>query len=189
MIYILTGIAKSGKTVVSNWIHETYNISIFSTDHLMMMLHYSSEKPSLDIDASDHTVSNQIEPYLYGLIKSMSDTKQDILIEGVHFNPDFSHRLQQEFSNFIRIVYLGYKGVSVEDKVQELNHYRDTLNNPWIFNHLDQPIEEIVAYLINESHRIYKACQEYNLTYIDITDINRQKKDIIALLMDKSKQV
>ncbi|QMS84821.1 hypothetical protein [Candidatus Xianfuyuplasma coldseepsis] len=187
MIYILTGTAKSGKTVISNWIHERYNISVLSTDHIMMMLHYSNEKPALDIDASDRSVSKVMEPYLYGLIKSMIDNDEDVLIEGVHFNPEFSHRLLEDFRNHVQIVYLGYMDVSTQDKVVELFRYKNQLHNPWIFNHLDQPIEEIVEYLIRESHRIYKECQEYDLTYLDICDINTQKEDIIALLMEKSK--
>ena len=71
MIYIVTGIAKSGKSLVAKEIKRRFNYSIFSTDYLMMMVHYGDGKSNLDIHASDSTVAKKIEPYTYGLIKSL----------------------------------------------------------------------------------------------------------------------
>ena len=40
---------------------------------------------------------------------TLIENKVDYLLEGVHFNPDFSRRLIEKYPNDIRIVYLGYK--------------------------------------------------------------------------------
>jgi len=60
MIYILTGIAKSGKTLLSNEILDKYHISTFSTDYIMMMLARGNNDLDIDIDAEDSVVAEKI---------------------------------------------------------------------------------------------------------------------------------
>ena len=183
MIYILTGTAKSGKTLISKEIQSRYNISIFSTDYIMMMLHHGNNDSNLDINASDTTVAKKLEPFIYGMIKTMNENNETYLIEGVHFNPDFSKRLLEDFKDKIKILYIGYKNISLENKMKEINKYKNIMNNPWLFDHQGQPMEKIVAYMIKESKRIYNECSKYNLTYIDVDDINIQKEEIIESLL------
>lgn len=183
MIYILTGIAKSGKTLLSQEILAKHNISVFSTDYIMMMLYHGNVDLNIDINASDRTVSNKLEPYIYGMIKTMIDNKDTNLIEGVHFNPTFSKKLLNEFKKDIKIVYLGYKDIPLNLKIQELYKHQNTMNNPWLFNHNGESVEDIVSYMIEESGKLYKECEELGLTYIDIFNINEQKDEIIEMLM------
>lgn len=184
MIYILTGIAKAGKTLVSKEILNTYNISTFSTDYIMMMLARGNNELDIDVDAEDSVVAEKIEPYVYGMIKTMIENKDTFLIEGVHFNTSFSRKLLDEFKDKIQIIYLGYKDISVENKVKEVLKYKEVMNNPWLFDHLDQSLEEIISYMIGESNRIHKECLTHNLTYIDVYDINKQKEDIINTILE-----
>ncbi len=183
MIYILTGIAKSGKTLLAKEIKKKYNISIFSTDYIMMMLHHGSNNINLDINASDTTVAKKLEPFIYGMIKTMIENNETYLIEGVHFNPDFSRRLIEDFKDKIKILYLGYKDISLDNKLKEILKYKNIMNNPWLFDHQGQPVEKIVEYMIKESKRVYTECVHHNLTYIDVYDINIQKEKIIDLLL------
>ena len=184
MIYILTGIAKSGKSYVAKRIQKEHNLSIFSTDYIMMMLHYGNPQLKLDIDASDRSVAKEIQPYVHGLIQVMIDNNDSFLIEGVHFNPDFCKELLQTYPNNIKILNLGYKDISTKEKVEELTKNKANLDNPWLFHHHD-PIETIVAYMIQESKRLYQDCVKYDLPYIDIYNIEEQTEDIMKLLIKK----
>jgi hypothetical protein len=183
MIYILTGIAKSGKTFLSKEIKNTYNIPTFSTDYIMMMLHHRNFDPSIDINASDSTVAKKLEPYIYSLIQAMIENNETCLIEGVHFNTDFSAKLLLEFKDNLTIMYLGYKDITLETKMSELYIYKERMNNPWLFNHQGQSVEDIVTYMIEESKRVYHECNTNNLKYVDIYDINVQKEEIIKLFL------
>ena len=185
MIYVLTGIAKSGKTLVASEIQKKHNISVFSTDYIMMMLHRGNSDLNIDINASDSTVAKDIEPYIYNLIKTMIESNATYLIEGVHFNTDFSKKLLAEFKTQINILYLGYKNITVENKVKELYKYKNTMNNPWLFNHNGESLEDIVTYMIKESRRIYNECYKLDLPYIDVHDINIQKDSVITTLLKK----
>lgn len=185
MIYILTGIAKAGKSLVSNEIVKKYGITKFSTDYIMMMLHYGGNNINLDIHASDSSVAKKLEPYIEGLIRTMIENKDTYLIEGVHFNTDFSAKLLKEFKDEIKILYLGYKDIPLDDKVKEMHKYKDVMDNPWLFHFQTESVEEIIEYLIDESKRVYNECLVHNLNYIEIKDINIQKDGIIKELLHK----
>jgi hypothetical protein len=62
MIYILTGIAKSGKSLIADDIIKTYSMRVISTDLIMMMLHNGNDQLSIDINKSDITVSHALKP-------------------------------------------------------------------------------------------------------------------------------
>jgi len=186
MIYILSGVAKAGKTLVSNEILKRHVISVFSTDYIMMMLAKGNQDLNIDTYASDSSVAKMIEPYVYGMIQTMVENDATYLIEGVHFNTDFSRRILDEFGNKVRILYLGYQDVTAECKIDELYKYRDEMNNPWIFNHPEESLEDIVKYLINESKRIHDECLSLGLTYIEVYNINMQFDSIIQIFLNKN---
>jgi adenylate kinase family enzyme len=185
MIYILTGIAKSGKSLVSKKIVQDFNIAKISTDEIMMDLHKKNQIDNLDIYASDSTVASKLEPFINELIAKMIDSNQDVLIEGVHFNTPFSRTLLDRYQNQIRIIYLGYRNSTVKEKTEELYKYKNRIDNPWIFDHQGEKVEDIVAYMIEESKRIYQECTKLNLPYFDVTDITNQIDIIINKLFSE----
>jgi hypothetical protein len=183
MIYILTGIAKSGKSIVSKSILKNHQIPVISTDQIMMMVHYGHPELKLDINASDDTVSQTLEPYLYGLIKSLSSSKKDTLIEGVHFRASFVKRLQDEFPHMIHALYLGYKDMNPEMKAKELDLHRHLTDNCWYCDMNEKALLKLAIYMIKESQRIFDECQQHGQRYVEVYDIIQQKNDIIDLLM------
>lgn len=185
MIYILTGVAKSGKSTVVKHIHKRYNIPYFSTDYIMMMLHEGNPELDVDIDASDSTVSNQIQPYLHGLITTLIRNQETYVIEGVHFNTPYAKELLESYPNDIRILYLGYKNKKVFDKVQELEHYKLQIPNQWYAKLSKEKLEELVEYLIKESNRIYNECQNLQLPYFEVDNLTTQLEEIINYLIKK----
>jgi 2-phosphoglycerate kinase len=186
MIYILAGIAKSGKSIVSQSILKNHQIPVISTDQIMMMIHYGNPQLKLDINASDDTVSRKLEPYLYGLIKSLSSSKKNTLIEGVHFRAEFVHQLMKQFPNQIHAVFLGYKDQNAANKAHELDQNRHLTDNCW-YGHMNQTeLLNLSAYMIEESKRIYHECQTFGQTYIEIVDIIQQKESIIEKLIQST---
>lgn len=185
MIYILTGIAKAGKTLIANEIIKRKNIPLFSTDYIMMMLHRGNPDLDLDVDATDPIVSDKLEPYIHGLLKTIIENKVDYLLEGVHFNPEFASRLLKEFPDDIRILYLGYKDVSSKQKEKELLQYQSHVENPWFLTFKGVDFTNLVMYLIGESKRVFLLCEEYGLTYIDVNDVMLQQDEIIKTLLEQ----
>lgn len=76
MIYILAGLAKSGKSLIAKKVLETKHIQVLSTDWIMMMLYHGNPNLGIDAHKSDISVSRQLEPYLEGLIKALVSSKK-----------------------------------------------------------------------------------------------------------------
>jgi hypothetical protein len=185
MIYILTGIAKSGKSLVVKEIQSKINIPIISTDQIMMDIHKQNVVDDLDIYASDRTVAHKLEPFITASITANIKEKKTVLYEGVHFKCPFARSLLNQYKSDIRILYLGYKDIDVKAKTEELYRYKHLIDNDWIFDHKGEAVEDIVAYMITESERVYQECLAYQLPYLEVRDINQQMNTIIQMLLDK----
>jgi len=184
MIYVLTGIAKAGKSYLTSKIIKQYAIGSFSTDYLMMALADGNPDLHLNPDASDVTVSNQLRPYVFAMIQTMVENNIDYLIEGVHFLPEFSKELLKKFPGKIRIVYLGYRNIDTQIKTEELKKYGPNCGNHWYRHMNDAELTKLVEYLKNESDKLYHQCQKFGLSYFDIIDIPNQSSEIIKHLFD-----
>lgn len=182
MIYILAGIAKSGKTFVANEIVKRKRVRVFSTDYIMMMLHHGNKDLNIDIDATDSEVAASLEPYIAGMIQTMIENNVTYVLEGVHFNTDFCKMLFDKYPGKIRIIYLGYKDAEYKTKGMELMNYKDATENPWFLKFKDEKLDELMKYLINESLRVSKECIRYGLEYIEVTNIVEQTDEIIHKL-------
>lgn len=182
MIYILSGTAKSGKTTIAKEFTKRYLIPYFSTDYIMMMLHRGNPNLKIDTEAKDSIVAAQIEPYVYGMIKTMIENKVTYLIEGVHFNPDFVSKLKKEYPRDITALYLGFKDTSVSLKLRELNKYKDRLENSWFSSFSNEKMIELVKYLIQESKHTFDLCKSLALPYLEVYDLNSQMEDILKEL-------
>jgi len=174
MIYILTGIAKSGKSLVANRLIQKYSLPTFSTDYIMMMLVRGNKTLGIDPDGEDEIVANQLRPYINGLIQTMVENKVDYFIEGVHFNPDFARELLDKYPNDIKVLYLGYKDVHVEDKINELERFKESNDNPWYKNFTKEEMNTLIEYMIKESERVYQSCLLLNIDYLEISNIMLQ---------------
>jgi hypothetical protein len=183
MIYILSGIAKSGKSLIADDIIKTHHMRVISTDLIMMMLHYGNDQLSIDIHKSDITVSHALKPYLFGMIKSLSGLKRDYLIEGVHIQPDFAYELSLAFPDKIRCLFLGYKDANPIIKAKELRRDIKGIDNPWYESMSDTELIELTTYMIRESEKCYHECLKYQCRYIEVTDIMKDKVDIIKELL------
>ncbi|MCK7487077.1 MAG: hypothetical protein MZU97_17385 [Bacillus subtilis] len=184
MIYLLSGVAKSGKSYVARYLLEHYNVSHFSTDYLMMSLSLGNPDLNIDHNADDAVVAKKLEPYLTAMIAAMVQNKTHYLIEGVHFNPDFMNRLLEKHPGKVKALYLGYEQVDVMEKVAELIKYRDRIENCWYRNFPTDEMIKLVKYMISVSRQIHQEADRYHIPYIDIYDIVDQAPAIVEQLME-----
>lgn len=179
MIYILTGVAKSGKSLIAKALMKSYHLQLIQTDHIMMMLHKGNPDSDLDIQASDSTVSLFLEPYVKGLIETILTHQGDYLIEGVHFLPSFAKELLTLYPDKIKVLYLIYEKADPKLKALELVNHISFMDNPW-FSEMNQiELENLCRYMIHESKRLGDACRKLNIPYVEVTDINKEMPEII----------
>lgn len=185
MLYILSGIAKSGKSTVAQWVLTDRNIANFSTDYLMMALAKGNPLCGVDERADDKVVARTLEPYLLVMIQTIIHSKQDYLIEGVHFNPDFAAKLIATYPFDISFLYLGYAQVTAERKRKELEHYRKVVPTVWYKDYGEEEMVKLVEYMIEESKTLEKKALHYRIPFLNIDDLPAQKELIYRLLFGR----
>jgi len=184
MIYIITGIAKAGKTFITNRLVKEKKLGYFSTDLLMMSLANGNKSIGINPDASDITVSNQLRPYLNAMIQTVMENQIDYIFEGVHFQPDFVRHLLDKYPSKIKVLFLGYRLVDTAKKVEELKTFGPRTQNHW-YSHLDdQALTQLVEYLKKECHKIYEACLSLKLPYYEVENIVKQSNEITDILIN-----
>ncbi len=186
MIYILTGVAKSGKTYIANKIVNKFHIPYFSTDYLMMSLSLSTIDTGVHHEEDDKIVARQLEPFLYPMIRAMVENKINYLIEGVHFNPLFAKKLLNDFEGKIQVVYLGYTMSDTKAKVSEIRSHINSFENPWFKDFSDTEMNKVIQYLIDVSKTIQNEVKLLQIPYIEVYNIEEQSSEIISKLIRDS---
>ncbi len=185
MIYIISGVAKSGKTTVSQWLLKTHQISVFSTDFLMMALTRGNPTGAVNEKDDDKVVAQAMEPFLEAMIETMIHNQIDYIIEGVHFNPDFAARLLRIYPHSIRLIYLGYADATLSAKYAEWDRYRQLVPTTWFAHHNREQLEVLVQYMLGESIRLREKAIHYGLPYLEITNLRDQLVTIEQQLFSK----
>lgn len=183
MLYILSGIAKSGKSLVAKELIRRFHLPLTQTDHIMMMLYRGNPQLNIHIDASDSTVARELEPYIRGLFQTIIENKKDYLVEGVHLLTSYAHELLENYPNDVRILYLGYANQNPIAKGRELKEHAHLMENPWYMSFPEKDFHQLMEYMVNESKRIKKECAELHIPYLEIHDITKQMDEIIQTLM------
>lgn len=186
MIYILTGVAKAGKTYVANMIRKEKGLSVFSSDYLMMAVAKGDPSLGLKPDSDDdEIVAKILEPFLLGMINAMAENGVEIVLEGVHFYPEFLNKLVQKHPQSIKVCILGYAEVETLKKVQELKDFLPMMENPWYAHYSDELLQQLVDFLKGVSQRLRKEAKMYQLPYVEVTDIAHQAPEIIATMFEQ----
>ncbi|MDX9691218.1 MAG: hypothetical protein RBT45_02115, partial [Acholeplasmataceae bacterium] len=141
----------------------------------------------LGIDAhdSDPSVSKALEPYLNALIETLIQNKEPMIIEGVHFLPSFSAKLMEEYPKDIKIVYLGYKDWTPQEKMEDLIRYKDATKNCWYSHYNTEELFKLSEYLIIESNKLYEEVKALHLDYIEVNNVIVQTHTIMKHILKK----
>jgi hypothetical protein len=172
MIYLIGGVARSGKTSIRKRLLNDHKISGLETDCLRTLFEFSF--PELKIHYQNPPMLNaqRMAPFIKSFIKSRFFFKEDFVLEGDCVTPD----VVADFKNDARVksLFVGYPAISVEKKTQQL------LEKPegWVEHIPHNSLKEKVESCINDSKIFMDSCAKANLPFIDASDL--QLNEVIA---------
>lgn len=184
MIYLIGGIAKSGKSYVARRMTKMTGIPHFSTDYLMMSLSRGNPSLGVDPEASDEVVSRVLEPYLDGMIRTMVENGIDYILEGVHLTPEAVFRWEKAFPGKTKSVFLGFRtAVPGEKQIEILSHSKE-VENDWLSAYSPERQIQTLRFLVLDSEILFQKVHAAGQRYEEIRDIVRQADGIIHFLLD-----
>jgi len=178
MIYLVGGVARSGKTILRKMFLQNYKISGVSTDSIRAMLENGLEHT--DISYKNKTEENALLmwPYLQAFIENnLKYSDEDYVIEGDVLLPKYLSRYTNEMA--VRCCFVGYSEIALKDKLKNIRQFQGNVD--WTASLSNQDIEDCVRREKEKSIRYKKECQRLFIEYFDtstnfITQINNALK-------------
>ncbi|WP_299278334.1 hypothetical protein [uncultured Psychroserpens sp.] len=185
MLYLISGASRSGKTTIAKRIAEQKGISYMSLDWLVMGFTNGIPKYGIHDKLFPNEIAKRIWSFLKAMLESMIWVDVDYIIEGEAIQPELIAELLKKHPDRLKICFVGYTSVSVEEKFQYIKDF-STEQNDWLIDKSDAYIKAHIQNMITHSLTIKDACFRYNINYVDTSKnfegvINQVVKQLSAL--------
>jgi len=191
-IFIIGGVSRSGKTVLSRKLLYEKCIPNLPLDSFRAAIEKKATDESFDI----RKVSKEKDPYiarveyLWPYIKSFAVSQAmygltGYCIEGDALEPSKVNELK-EYKN-VHTIFLGFPNTKLEDKFKEVREYKDDYD--WTEKLEDKELKSSIENTIKRSKYYKEECQKYDIKFIDTTkNFESQIQKAFEYLMSEHKK-
>ena len=166
MLYLISGTSRSGKSLLARELHRDHGIPYLSTDWLMMGFNDGIPEYGIHHLLWPNEMAEKLWPFLKGMIDNMVFEGMDYVIEGEAMLPELIVQLVKQYPDQLRVIFVGYSTISVEDKVEQVKHFTKR-DDDWLTSEPDDYIADHIKNMIGYSQKIQSECEKFSLNYID----------------------
>jgi hypothetical protein len=166
MLYILGGVSRSGKSLIAQRALREQQIFVESIDLIKMGLCKGLTDLKIDPEKPSEEVANRIWPVVNAMMHTVLETKQSYLFEGDALMPTSVVNILREWPNEVRVCFLGYSSVDVEQKLNDIKTHNAGPNN-WISDYSDDQIRSHIIDSIQFSKTLVEMCANTGISYFD----------------------
>jgi hypothetical protein len=166
MLYLLGGVARSGKTRIARQFLARTGIPYFSLDYLMMGFANGLPELSVDPEADELLVAQQLWPVIRSMATAMVEDEVVFLLEGVQLHPNHVSGFCMSFPGAVRACFVGLADMDTAAKFQEIRHFGGGADD-WLRHYSDEWVRQEIERIKAQSAYIRDTCQEVGLTYIE----------------------
>ena len=161
---VVAGIPRSGKSIVCKEITKGMSISYIPFDSIVSTLHDIYPELKVSHYLGSQKVSKKIAPFLKSFISHLKYEKIDFIIDIYQLFPiDIIHNKIDD----VDFIFLGYPEIDVEKKLKQTREY--AAPGDWSEDLSDLELRTVIQNYIAESKTMKKQCEEYDLTFIDMS--------------------
>jgi hypothetical protein len=172
MLYLIGGTARSGKTQVANSLRRNHAIAGIEADILIGMFHHGDPKRGIRYDTKPRHNAELLMPFVEGLIHIRRHNQAHYYFEGDALEPELLAPFKHQ--NHIKIVFLGYPHIDIKHKLRNIRMFPSE-ENEWTQDLSDRELYELIGQFVDESQRINKACERYEIPFFDTSDNFKQQ--------------
>jgi cytidylate kinase len=169
-IFIISGVARSGKSTLAYRLHTELGYSYLSTDDIRFMAEKRLTKSEQPFDRQNR--NELVWPYLESLIRTRHKFgKQDdgFIFEGDILKPERLATLK-DLAN-VKMLCMAFPNISVADKMQQIRQYKN--EHDWTDSLSDAELEAEVSKLIARSQQFQIECAAANIQFIDTSNFQQ----------------
>ncbi|NNE36232.1 MAG: hypothetical protein HKN13_13415 [Rhodothermales bacterium] len=166
MLYLISGASRSGKTLAAKKILADRQIPYLSLDWIMMGFTNGIPEYGIHDKLFPNEIAQRLWPFLKSMLKSMIHVEVDCVIEGEAILPGLVKELQEAYPEQIRVCFVGYTDIEVDEKVRAVKDFSEGTND-WLNKESDEYIVEHITNMVTYSRRIRASCEEHGMRYFD----------------------
>jgi putative acetyltransferase len=108
VVVLIGGVSHAGKTLMAQKLLEKYKMPYLSIDHLKMGLYRADTNCGFTPLNNTEHIADKLWPILKGIIKTVLENKQNLIIEGIYLLPQNIKELEPKYLEKIISFYLGF---------------------------------------------------------------------------------
>jgi 2-phosphoglycerate kinase len=163
MIILLSGNSCTGKTLMSQKLLEKYKIPYLSMDHLKMGLYRGDINCGFTPLDNSEVIGDKLWPIIKGIIMTVIENIQNIIIEGCYLLPRFVIELEKAYPDQIISVFLGFSTKYIKENfTSSITKHRNDIENR------NYPEERSVTQYSIEHEEFRGKCMENGVNYFEI---------------------
>lgn len=166
MLYLVSGTSRSGKTMIAQKILKAKAIPYFSLDWIVMGFTNGMPQCGIHDKLFPDEIAVGIRDFLESMCASMLWDDVDYVIEGEAILPESARKLLDQHAENIRVCYVGYTDIDVNQKVQEVKTY-SVGERDWLLQESEVQIRKHIENMVTYSRKVKQECEQHNVRYFD----------------------
>jgi hypothetical protein len=166
MLYLIGGASRAGKTIMAKKILAEKGLSYLSLDWLVMGFTNGIPEYGIHDKLFPEEIAERSWSFLKAMLESMIYVGADCVVEGEALLPELLVELSEKYPDSLRICFIGYTDVTVDEKVKDIKKF-SCGKSDWLIDKSDEYIIDHVKNMIAHSKIIKKSCKENDLRYFD----------------------
>ena len=127
MIILITGASHTGKTLLSQWLLETYHYPYLSIDHLKMGLIRSGNTELTPED--DDALTEYLWPIVREMVKTAIENHQHLIVEGCYVPFDWRKDFDEDYLPSIRFICLAMTDSYIDAHFEEIKDHASDIES------------------------------------------------------------
>lgn len=166
MLYVISGVPRSGKSQLAKLLNRKYSIPYISTDILRDALGKAYPQLGIQENMRDRDRTPILWPFFKGIVEEYKWYKSDYVMEGTNFNPEDLATIKDY--EYVKICFLGYKDTTPEKKLFDIRE--NPSEAEWTYDIEETQLKEWIASWIRRSNSIYEICKSSGINYYDTSN-------------------
>ena len=166
MLYFVGGASRAGKTTIAREILGRHRLPYVSLDWLMMGFNDGIPEYGIHHLLFPDEIAERMWPFLKAMCESMLNAGVELVIEGEAILPELISELVEAHPTDIRICFVGYADIDVDEKFHEIRAHSDGQAD-WLADKSDDYVRDHIRNMIAFSRRIRADCNRRQLPYFE----------------------
>ena len=128
MILLIGGESCTGKTLLAQRLLEKCGIPYLSADHVKMGL-IRGGLADFSAEEDDRLISDRMWGVLSGILKTVVENRQHLIMEGCYFRPALTARLEEAYRPAVLEVYLGFSDAYNRARYADILSHRNAIEH------------------------------------------------------------